>query len=241
MMQVRSQIGHPNRTPSNAFSYKKLGNGYSPMRSRSRTAAVTTYAKKFVFLQRKKIESLEKVRNHLKGQPGIEDFQEVPFFEMTKEGETKVIGREKESKYSDPKLVINAPTVSADHAKLSIIDGSLYAQDLDSFNGTKINGRNLKVDKEYFIKHGTVLSFGDDFLARYQMFEKDDEWDFEGSDEEEIAAQDEIENAVILQQMSDAASGSAEGTPPPPTAEQEVGSVAAEAQTANEKDCSCCD
>ena len=111
----------------------------------------------------------------------------------------------------------------------------------DSFNGTKINGRNLKVDKEYFIKHGTVLSFGDDFLARYQMFEKDDEWDFEGSDEEEIAAQDEIENAVILQQMSDAASGSAEGTPPPPTAEQEVGSVAAEAQTANEKDCSCCD
>ena len=96
------------------------------------------------------------------------------------------------------------------------------------------------MDKEYFIKHGTVLSFGDDFLARYQMFEKDDEWDFEGSDEEEIAAQDEIENAVILQELSDAESASGEETT------TEAATTTAEEETVaatkgGEKDCSCCD
>ena len=58
------------------------------------------------------------------------------------------------------------------------------------------------MDKEYFVKHETVLSFGDDFLARYQMFEKDDEWDFEGSEEEETIIEDEIKNATLVQDVS---------------------------------------
>merc|ERR1719356_1371661 len=65
---------------------------------------------------------------HLKGVEGAEETKEVPRIEMV--SGIKTIGRLSDSKFPHNKVIINAPTVSGDHARLSILEGQLYCEDL---------------------------------------------------------------------------------------------------------------
>ena len=55
-------------------------------------------------------------------------------------------------------LEINDPTVSYDHAKIDYINGRLYISDLESTNGTRINGEVIYADTE--IKSGDIIQVG---------------------------------------------------------------------------------
>ncbi len=63
------------------------------------------------------------------------------------------IGR-KEGNY----YVINHPTVSSSHAEVRFENGKYFIKDLNSSNGTMVNGRRVQ-DQE--LKHGDVVSFGE--------------------------------------------------------------------------------
>jgi len=54
-------------------------------------------------------------------------------------------------------LMIPCPTVSSLHAELMLRDGHLHVRDLESTNGTFLNG--VRIDKECQVKHGDLLQF----------------------------------------------------------------------------------
>lgn len=49
--------------------------------------------------------------------------------------------------------------VSRRHAMLRLYDGTLYIQDLNSTNGTRINGSTLTPEREYRLKDGDEIEF----------------------------------------------------------------------------------
>ena len=63
------------------------------------------------------------------------------------------IGR-KEGNY----YVVNHSTVSSSHAEVRFEDGKYFIKDLNSSNGTMVNGRKIQ---EHELKHGDVVSFGE--------------------------------------------------------------------------------
>lgn len=63
------------------------------------------------------------------------------------------IGR-KEGNY----YVVNHSTVSSSHAEVRFEDGKYFIKDLNSSNGTMVNGRKIQ---EQELKHGDVVSFGE--------------------------------------------------------------------------------
>lgn len=60
--------------------------------------------------------------------------------------------------------VINVPTVSRIHAKIRKRDGEYYLTDLNSRNGTSVNGQMLKTGEDYFLKDEDEVDFAQ---ARY--------------------------------------------------------------------------
>ena len=60
--------------------------------------------------------------------------------------------------------VIPMPTVSRIHAKIRRRDGEYYLTDLNSRNGTSVNGRMLKGDEEYLLQNEDEVDFAQ---ARY--------------------------------------------------------------------------
>lgn len=60
--------------------------------------------------------------------------------------------------------VISLPTVSRVHAKIRRRDGEYYLTDLNSRNGTSVNGRMLKGDEEYQLQNEDEVDFAQ---ARY--------------------------------------------------------------------------
>lgn len=60
--------------------------------------------------------------------------------------------------------VINLPTVSRIHAKIRKRDGEYYLTDLNSRNGTSVNGKLLKGDEEYCLQNEDEVDFAQ---ARY--------------------------------------------------------------------------
>jgi pSer/pThr/pTyr-binding forkhead associated (FHA) protein len=49
--------------------------------------------------------------------------------------------------------------VSRKHAAIMLIDGSLYIEDLDSTNGTRINGFQLTPNRKYRLRDGDEVEF----------------------------------------------------------------------------------
>ena len=60
--------------------------------------------------------------------------------------------------------VIDLPTVSRVHAKIRKRDEEYYLTDLNSRNGTSVNGRMLKCDEEYCLQDQDEVDFAQ---ARY--------------------------------------------------------------------------
>ena len=60
--------------------------------------------------------------------------------------------------------VINLPTVSRVHAKIRRRDGEYYLTDLNSRNGTAVNGQILMPDTDYCLKDQDEVDFAQ---ARY--------------------------------------------------------------------------
>ena len=60
--------------------------------------------------------------------------------------------------------VINMPTVSRIHAKIRKRDGEYYLTDLNSRNGTSVNGQMLKAGEEHLLKDEDEVDFAQ---ARY--------------------------------------------------------------------------
>lgn len=60
--------------------------------------------------------------------------------------------------------VIALPTISRLHAKIRRRDGEYYLADLNSRNGTSVNGQMLKVNEEYLLQDEDEVSFAE---ARY--------------------------------------------------------------------------
>src|SRR4051794_23940189 len=58
----------------------------------------------------------------------------------------------------DASLCIPSPTVSRDHAELTVIDRGLLLRDLGSTNGTFING--VRIQQPCTVHHGDLLQFG---------------------------------------------------------------------------------
>jgi pSer/pThr/pTyr-binding forkhead associated (FHA) protein len=58
-------------------------------------------------------------------------------------------------------LVINNSTISAEHAVIVTMLGDAYLEDLDSTNGTRVNGQAIK---KHFLKNNDVIE-----LAKYRL------------------------------------------------------------------------
>ena len=74
-------------------------------------------------------------------------------------------------------LVINDPSVSKEHARLRWHGqaGACTVVDLGSTNGTLLNGHPLEAHKEFFVRDGDLVRFGDaDFayLTAKSLFER---------------------------------------------------------------------
>lgn len=71
-------------------------------------------------------------------------------------GSPLIIGHDKDT----CQLVLESGFVSRRHAQLMLKQGCLYVTDLDSSNGTSVNGTRLVPGKETRIKAGDILAFG---------------------------------------------------------------------------------
>ncbi|MDQ2884459.1 MAG: protein kinase [Chloroflexota bacterium] len=57
-------------------------------------------------------------------------------------------------------LVVTGRTVSRYHAHLNFVEGRWYVEDLQSANGTKVNGK--RIQERTFLKDGDLINFGDE-------------------------------------------------------------------------------
>ncbi|HEV2662678.1 MAG TPA: protein kinase [Ktedonobacteraceae bacterium] len=57
-------------------------------------------------------------------------------------------------------LVVTGRTVSRYHAHLNFVEGHWYVEDLQSANGTKVNGK--RIQERTFLKDGDLINFGDE-------------------------------------------------------------------------------
>ena len=70
------------------------------------------------------------------------------------ESRTYIIGREGH-------IYINDPTVSKQHAEIQIINGEVYLRDLDSTNGTFLNGERIEAQRYIELREQDALKFGE--------------------------------------------------------------------------------
>ena len=65
----------------------------------------------------------------------------------------------------DSDFVINDTLVSKKHCEITFSEGKFYVEDLDSRNGTFVNGKRIK--KKTALFYGDKLSIGDTILRLY--------------------------------------------------------------------------
>lgn len=80
--------------------------------------------------------------------------EDQPVRSVSVSGSPFTVGR-----HSRCSLAIPSPTVSGAHAELSISSGELCVRDLDSTNGTFVNG--VRVNEETPVRNGDLLQFAD--------------------------------------------------------------------------------
>lgn len=156
---------------------RRKGKAMAGSAQRSRRRAVESQAKRFVLKM-----TGSGSREHLDGVDGGDEYVELNMFEIRESGPEafQTVGRESTG------IIINSPAVSREHARLSVLDSTLYCEDLGSTNGTRINGKKMRVGTSYKCRAGTVLVFGDESLAKYTVYqEADDEEDTVTSSEED--------------------------------------------------------
>lgn len=68
-------------------------------------------------------------------------------------------------------ILIQIPTVSSRHALLRVEDAKVSITDLNSTNGTVVNGQELSPMDNVELAPGSEVIFGDMFLARFQLDE----------------------------------------------------------------------
>jgi pSer/pThr/pTyr-binding forkhead associated (FHA) protein len=56
--------------------------------------------------------------------------------------------------------VVTGRTVSRYHAHLNFVEGRWYVEDLQSANGTMVNGK--RIQERTFLKDGDLINFGDE-------------------------------------------------------------------------------
>eukprot|EP00877_Chromochloris_zofingiensis_P000598 jgi/Chrzof1/10539/Cz05g02150.t1 len=72
-------------------------------------------------------------------------------------------------------IVLKIPTVSSRHALLRVENDKVSVTDLNSTNGTVVNGQELSPMDNVEIPVGAEVVFGDVFLARFQLDEVPDD------------------------------------------------------------------
>eukprot|EP00879_Flechtneria_rotunda_P000568 GHRR01000675.1.p1 GENE.GHRR01000675.1~~GHRR01000675.1.p1 ORF type:complete len:193 (+),score=38.63 GHRR01000675.1:138-716(+) len=68
-------------------------------------------------------------------------------------------------------IMLNIPTVSSRHALLRVEDNKLCITDLNSTNGTMVNGQELTPMDNMEVEIGAEVIFGDMYLARFRLDE----------------------------------------------------------------------
>jgi len=71
-------------------------------------------------------------------------------------------------------VVLEVPTVSAVHASFDVSGGGLYVKDLQSSNGTWVDGEMLQAGERRKVELGSELILGDQFLAKFLVAHEDD-------------------------------------------------------------------
>lgn len=69
---------------------------------------------------------------------------------------------------------IDVPTVSSRHALLRVEDNKLCITDLNSTNGTVVNGHELSPMDNIEVEVGAEVIFGDMYLAKFKLVEEPD-------------------------------------------------------------------
>src|SRR5215470_14337347 len=73
----------------------------------------------------------------------------------------------------DQMLVISDTSVSRRHARISIVNGQVVAEDLGSTNGTFVDGVRVNVNAPRQVDNNSVIKVGDQLL-RYERRSKED-------------------------------------------------------------------
>lgn len=79
-------------------------------------------------------------------------------------GDVLVVGREEPAD-----IILPYPTVSNRHAELKVGESSVQVTDLDSTNGTYVEGEECDGDKPLELKVGGEVVFGDLHLACFEL------------------------------------------------------------------------
>lgn len=79
--------------------------------------------------------------------------------------ENMIIGSQKES----VDIYLNTPTISRIHAKIICREDQMYLMDLNSRNGTELDGKMVQPEKEYLLKEENMITFAE---KRYLYIDK---------------------------------------------------------------------
>lgn len=66
-------------------------------------------------------------------------------------------------------IVLDIPTVSSRHCSLKVEENGVIVTDLESTNGTSVNGEDLKAGSPTKVEPGSVIVFGDSHLAAFTL------------------------------------------------------------------------
>jgi pSer/pThr/pTyr-binding forkhead associated (FHA) protein len=72
-------------------------------------------------------------------------------------------------------IQINIPTVSSRHALLRVEDNKICITDLNSTNGTLVDGKELGPMDNIEVEIGSEVIFGDMYLAKFRLDEMPDD------------------------------------------------------------------
>jgi len=90
----------------------------------------------------------------------------IPGPQPLEEGEFEV------GRVSPAKVVLPIPTVSSRHAKIKVEGGKVQVIDLNSTNGTLVNGVELAPGTPVDLPLGAEVVFGDEYLCKFKLEEE---------------------------------------------------------------------
>ena len=91
--------------------------------------------------------------------------------EVTSQGEAVQAGRD----YNVCKVVLKDPHCARVQAKFEALNGDWYITDLNSTNGTKVNGERLDPEQKRKLDDGDVIAFADTDSEKYYYIRQQDE------------------------------------------------------------------